>query len=103
MQCLAGPVGNPPLAEIIRGQFNGDLVTTQNPDVMLAHLARNMGRHDMTVFQFDPEHGVGKGLGDGSFHFNVFFFCHKLVLNLVSGLDWRALYLIYPVLISPPA
>jgi hypothetical protein len=29
------------------------------------------------VFQFDPEHGIGKGFYHGSFHLDMFFFCHK--------------------------
>jgi hypothetical protein len=48
---------------------------------MLAHAAGDVGEHYMAVVQFHPECGVGQGLDDLAFHFDVFFFCHTLLID----------------------
>src|SRR5512140_2221801 len=36
--------------EIVRGELDGDLVTAQDADEVLAHLARNVCQHHMAIF-----------------------------------------------------
>ena len=72
----ACPVSDSALGQIVGRQLNRYLVTSQNTYVVLAHLAGDMGGHNVTVFELYPEHGVGQGLCYRAFHFNVIFFCH---------------------------
>jgi hypothetical protein len=37
-----------------------------------------MRGHDVSVFQLDAEHGIGKGLDYGPFHFDMFFLRHRI-------------------------
>jgi hypothetical protein len=32
----------------------------------------------MPIVEFDPKQGIGKGFGDGPFHFNMLFFRHAV-------------------------
>ena len=75
-RALAAAVGNPPLAEVVGGDLYGDAVAAQDTDIVLAHLAGDMGGHDVAVLQLDPEGGVGQRFDNGAFHFYVVFFCH---------------------------
>ncbi len=67
-------IGDPATAEIIRGQFNRHSIPGQDPNVIFAHFPGNMGEHNMTIVELNPEHGVGKWFNNGSFDFNGFFF-----------------------------
>ena len=62
------------LGQIVRRQFDGDGVTGENPDIVLAHFAGNMRGHHMTVFEFDAKRRIGQRLGDDALHLNGFFF-----------------------------
>jgi hypothetical protein len=73
----ACPVGNTTLGQIIGRKFNGDFIASQDPDVVLAHLAGNMRSDNVSILQFDSEHGIRERFGDRPFHFYVFFFSHK--------------------------
>ncbi len=55
----ATTVGDAPLAEIIGGQLDGDRIAGEDADIVLAHFARDVCGHDMTIFQFHAKHGVG--------------------------------------------
>ena len=43
---------------------------------MFAHTPGNMCGYDMTVLQFNPEHGIRQGFDNGTLHFNDILFCH---------------------------
>jgi len=43
---------------------------------MLAHFSRDVSGDNVSVLEFYPEQGIGQGLQDRAFHFNVIFFCH---------------------------
>jgi hypothetical protein len=82
----ARAVGDPGLAQIIGRHLDGHLVSAQDADVVLSHLSRDMRSYDVSVFQLDAEHGVGKRLDYGPFHFNMFFLRHKIrFLPLLMG------------------
>ena len=74
---LSRAVGNAALGEVIGRQLNGDPVTPQNTNIMLAHFSGNMGGNHVPIVQFDTELGVGKVFQYGSFHLNMIFFCHN--------------------------
>src|SRR5699024_3006595 len=79
----AAAVGDAALGQVIRRDLHGNGVTTQDADVVLAHLAGDVSRYDMPVLQFDAESGVGQCLDDRAFHLDMLFFCHRL-LSLMS-------------------
>lgn len=69
---------------------------------MFAHLARDMGSNDVTIFQFDPEHGIGQGLDDRTFHFYVFFFSHMPCFCLLSRILYRRSGIILELSVTCP-
>ena len=62
--------------QVVRGDLDSHGVAAQDTDIVFAHLAADVGGHDVAVFEFDSEGGVGKRLDDGAFHFDVVFFRH---------------------------
>ena len=44
---------------------------------MLAHAPGDVGDDDVSVVEFDPEHGIGQGLENLAFHFDLFVLCHN--------------------------
>ena len=70
----SAPVDNPALAQIVGRQLHGDVITRENADVVLPHLAGNVCSHDVTVFQLDPKSRVGERLGHDAFHLQGLFF-----------------------------
>jgi hypothetical protein len=75
---------NATLSQIVRCHFNLNLITRQNADVMLTHLARNMGNNGVTIFQFNFESGVRQGVYNLAFEFNVLFLRHTLIFMPVK-------------------
>jgi len=73
---LASAENDSTLTQVVGCELNGNLVTGQDTNVVLAHLARDVGGHNVTVLKFYPEQGIGQGLQDRALHFNVIFFCH---------------------------
>ena len=53
-------VGNATSGEVIRRELDLDSIAGQNSDVIHPHLARNVGKHLMSILEFDPKHGIGK-------------------------------------------
>ena len=57
-------VNDSTLREVVRSQFDGDLVSGQNADVIHADLSRDVGKDGMAFVlianQFDSEGGIGK-------------------------------------------
>src|SRR5690606_14856498 len=82
----AGAVGDAALAQVVRRQFNADLVASQNADVVLAHLSGDVRGNDVPVFQLHTEHGVGQGVDDSTFHFEAVFFRHAVKPSVSK--DW---------------
>ena len=64
------------LGQVVGREFQRDVVTRNDADVVLAHLAAGVGDQLVTVFQRDAESRVGKHFGHSSAHFNQFFFGH---------------------------
>ncbi len=67
---LSGAISDATLCQIIGCQLDCHLVTGKNADVMLAHFAGYMCSHNVTVFKFNLEGSIGKGINDSTFHFN---------------------------------
>lgn len=68
-------VRDPTSFEVVRSQLDLDAIARQDSDVVHAHFSRNVCQNFVTIFEFDPKHGVGKGLNYGPFHYDCVFFC----------------------------
>lgn len=72
--CLFEPVGDASAIQIVDGKFNGHLVSRQYLDIVHPHLARNMSQYLVAVLEFNPKHGVRKGLENRTFKLDYIFF-----------------------------
>ena len=74
MQFLLVAVGDSASCQVVGRELYLNLVAGEDADVVAPHLSGDMAQHIVTVFEFDPEHGVREGLGDGAFEHNRIFF-----------------------------
>src|SRR3954449_7287060 len=79
---LLVPVDDPTPREVVRGQLHHHAVLREDPNVVLAHLAADVGEHLVSVGQLDPEHGVGKGLHYGALDLDHAFLLRHVLRNL---------------------
>src|SRR6201991_128160 len=79
--CLLVAVDDPTSGEVVRRELHHDPVLGEDPDVVLAHLAADVGEHLVSVGQLDPEHGVGEGLHDGALDLDHAFFLRHVLHN----------------------
>src|SRR5882762_3257760 len=63
-------VHNPATRQIVRRKLHRDLVTSQNPNEILAHFAGNVRQDLVLVFQLNAEHRVGQRLNHRGHDFN---------------------------------
>src|SRR3954447_24115071 len=81
---LLVPVDDPTSREVVRRELHHHAVLGEDPDVVLAHLAADVGQDLVPVAQLDPEHRVRESLDDGALDLDhTFFFRH--VLTSVSA------------------
>src|ERR687898_583088 len=59
-------VDDPTPGEVVRRELHHDPVLGEDPDVVLAHLAADVGEYLVAVAQLDAEHGIGQGLHYGA-------------------------------------
>src|SRR5690242_17270007 len=81
---LLVPVDDPTPGEVVRRELHHHAVLREDPDVVLAHLAADVGENLVSVGQFDPEHGIRKGLHDGALHLDHAFFLRHVLHNLLD-------------------
>jgi hypothetical protein len=71
--CLLVAVHNATAVQVIRAQLNGDSVTGEDADEVLAHSARNMRQYLVLVLELYLEQRIGQRLNDYRHHFNSIF------------------------------
>ena len=69
------------LGEVIGTEFDRHSIAGQNANVELSHLATDVGKDFLVVFEFDSKACIGKGLGDFGFKGDFFFFGHTYALT----------------------
>ena len=69
-------IGDAALGQIVGRHLDLDLIAGQDADVVLAHTARDVRGHDMTVLELHAEHGVRQGVEHRTVHFYLIVFCH---------------------------
>lgn len=60
-------VGQPASGQVVRGDIDIDDIADQDVDFVLSHLSGEGGEHDVFVFEFDFEGGVGQGVDNNPF------------------------------------
>lgn len=73
---LAFAVDDSSARKIVGGKSDPDLIARNDPDVMLAHLARQVCEDNVAGLYLDTEHGVWERFLDYSLYFDCVFFCH---------------------------
>ena len=78
-------VRDPTSFEIVRSELHLDTIARQDSDVVHAHLSRNMCQNFMAILEFDPKHGIGKGLSNCPLQYDCVFFwlCQRNFLLIV--------------------
>ena len=72
-------IDNASAGEVVGTQLYDDLVLGEDSDVVLAHLARNVGKNLMAVGQLHAEHGVGQRFDNRAFDLDdAVFLGHSL-------------------------
>lgn len=74
---------NTAIVDIVRRQLERDLVTCQNPNVILLHFAAGVSNELVTVIKGYPVSGIRQDFHDHALHFNKFFFSQN-VLQVIS-------------------
>ena len=67
-------VRNATSGEVVRGEFDLDLVAGQDADVVHPHLSGDVSQQLVAVVELDTEHGVGQALKNRALHQNCVFF-----------------------------
>jgi hypothetical protein len=70
-------IGDTTFAEIVGGKGNGDNVTRENTNKVLADLAGDMSDNFHPIIEFDSKLGIGQGSNDLALDLDRFFFRHK--------------------------
>src|SRR4051794_13383755 len=52
--------------QVVGRELHDHAVLGEDADVVLTHLAADVGEHPVSVLQLDPEHRVGQGLDDAT-------------------------------------
>src|SRR5215813_14189706 len=76
LQVSSRPEHNAAARKVVGGELYRHFVARQDPDVVHAHLARDMAEHDVAVFELHPEGRIRQGLHDLALHLYRFFLRH---------------------------
>src|SRR3954463_14349917 len=71
---LLVPVDEPAPGEVVRRELDHEVVLGEDPDVVLAHLAADVGEDLVAVAQLDPEPRGRESLDDGALDLHHTFF-----------------------------
>ena len=75
--------------QVIGAELNNDTVLREDPDVVLAHLARDVCEHLVTVGQLNPEHRVRERLHDRALDLDDTVLLGHVLHNLLQrGRSW---------------
>src|SRR6185437_725042 len=76
-RALLVAVGDAAAVEVVRRELDLDAVAGEDPDVMAAHLPRDVAQDLVVVVELDLEHRVGQGLRDLALHLDLLFLTHR--------------------------
>ena len=78
--------------QVVRAQLHYHAILGEDTNVVLTHLARNVGKNLVTVGQLNAKHRIWKGFDNRTFDFDdTVFVGHSLfVLFVLVMLEWLA-------------
>src|SRR6476646_2173961 len=65
--------GDAAACEVVRGELHLDPVSGEDPDVVLAHLPRDLGEHGLAALELDAEHRARERLDDLALDLDLLF------------------------------
>ena len=81
-------VDDPATGQIVGGQLHDDAILWEDANVVLTHLARDVGEHLVSVGQLNAEHRVGQSLDNLALDFDdAVFFGQILCIALSKSVD----------------
>src|SRR6478609_8367796 len=80
-------VDDPTSCEVIRRELHHHAVLREDADVVLAHLAADVGEHLVTIAQLHAEHRIGQGFSDRALELDHAFFLRHVLTNCSSVND----------------
>src|SRR3954462_60108 len=84
------PVDDATPGEVVRRELHHHAVLGEDPDVVLAHLAADVGENLVPVAQLDAEHGIRQGLHYGALDLDHAFFLRHVLHNLSHLVFYRS-------------
>jgi len=79
------PVDDPPAGQVVRREFDDNPVLGQDADVVLPHLAADVGQDLVAVGELHPEHGVRERLDHSALDLDGPVFLRHILRYLTSG------------------
>src|SRR5690242_19538966 len=76
-------VDDPATGQVVGGELHHHAVLGEDPDVVLAHLAADVGEDLVPVAQLHAEHPIGEGLHDGALDLDHAFLLRHVLRNLL--------------------
>src|SRR4051812_31478674 len=96
------PVDDATRGQVVGRELHDHAVLGQDADVVLPHLAADVGEHPVPVLQLDPEHRIGQRLDDATLDLDgPVFLRHALNALLESVLPYRYCGLVVLHLVAP--
>ena len=74
---LSVPEGNTAFRQIVRRQFQGDLIAGKDADAIATQAAGQVSQHNSLVLQLNAEQAARKFLQDRAGYFNTVLFAHR--------------------------
>src|SRR5919112_995213 len=78
-------VDDPTTREVVRRELHHHAVLGADPDVVLAHLAADVGEHLVSIAQLHTEHRIRQGFRNGALELDHAFFLRHVLHNLSFG------------------
>lgn len=67
-------VGDTTTSQVVRRDFDGDVITGKNPDTVAPHAPCDASEHIVVLVDLDTEIAVTENFGNITLQFNGFFF-----------------------------
>jgi hypothetical protein len=79
---LLVPVDDAAASQVVRRELHDHAVLRKDADVVLPHLAADVGEDLVTIAQLDPEHRVRESLENGALDLDDAFLLRHVLRNL---------------------
>jgi hypothetical protein len=70
-------VGDTTSLEVVWSELYLDAVAGEDTDVVHPHFSGDVSQYFVAIFEFNTEHGIRKGFGNGPLQYDRVFFCFR--------------------------